>query len=255
MEENAQQIEKSTVSYMLSFWQIVRRDFNVCFFVGLGVMMMAGRFWLDDFFAGEKSLSLYLVFPIINGILTMLTVYGIRCFLVHKHYIKHTQDNLSKLLITAFIAGMCGVYINVPLGSFLLGVFIVYFTILKVHLFAKKMANLLPKNSEATMLDVADFFNFFINLIVAFSAINLVLNIAELKLFGIQSFNFGEDFAGICDTLYFTVATVTTVGYGDIVPQTHTARIIVSLECLTSYIMFALMIGIISRGIEFGKKE
>ena len=53
----------------------------------------------------------------------------------------------------------------------------------------------------------------------------------------------------LADYLYFSVVVMTTLGFGDIYPATTAARIIVAMQCLTSYVMFALMIGIITRGI------
>ncbi len=51
------------------------------------------------------------------------------------------------------------------------------------------------------------------------------------------------------NALYFSVVVMTTLGFGDIVPLTPDAKMVVVLQCLTSYIMFALMIGILMRGI------
>lgn len=44
-----------------------------------------------------------------------------------------------------------------------------------------------------------------------------------------------------------------TAGYGDIVPHTPMAKLVVVMECLTSYVMLGLMIGIVSRGVDFRK--
>ena len=41
---------------------------------------------------------------------------------------------------------------------------------------------------------------------------------------------------------------MTTLGFGDIYAATTAVRLIVALQCLTSHIMFGLMIGIITRG-------
>ena len=62
-------------------------------------------------------------------------------------------------------------------------------------------------------------------------------------------FNFGQGIDAIVNAVYFSVITITTVGYGDIIPHTPLARIIVAAECLTGYILLGLMIGIITRGI------
>ena len=58
-----------------------------------------------------------------------------------------------------------------------------------------------------------------------------------------------EDVTSLADYLYFAIVVMTTLGFGDIYAATTAVRLIVALQCLTSHIMFGLMIGIITLGI------
>ena len=51
------------------------------------------------------------------------------------------------------------------------------------------------------------------------------------------------------DVLYFTIVLMSTVGFGDLVPLTAPAKFVVSVQCLVSYVMFALVVGLVVRGI------
>ena len=42
---------------------------------------------------------------------------------------------------------------------------------------------------------------------------------------------------------------MTTLGFGDITPVTADAKLVVALEVVIAYLMFALLIGTITRGI------
>lgn len=51
------------------------------------------------------------------------------------------------------------------------------------------------------------------------------------------------------DSLYFSVITFSTLGYGDILPTNSLGKIVVMLEVFFGYIMLGLLVGIISRRV------
>ncbi|HEU0053943.1 MAG TPA: potassium channel family protein [Longimicrobium sp.] len=53
----------------------------------------------------------------------------------------------------------------------------------------------------------------------------------------------------LVDLFYFNVVTFTTLGYGDIVPVTATAKVVVAVENLLSFFLVALGIGLIVKGV------
>jgi len=57
-----------------------------------------------------------------------------------------------------------------------------------------------------------------------------------------------EIFSSIPATLWWSVMTVTTVGYGDMIPITMTGKIFTSLISLMGLAIFALPAGIITAG-------
>jgi Ion channel len=51
------------------------------------------------------------------------------------------------------------------------------------------------------------------------------------------------------DSLYFTVITLTTIGYGDITPTTTLGKLIVSGEGITGFVLFATLASMVYRKI------
>jgi len=67
--------------------------------------------------------------------------------------------------------------------------------------------------------------------VVVFAAAYFVLDV--------RSSNFNEPLSRV-DSLYFTLSTFATVGYGDIVPTTETARVIVMLQMIGGALVLAV---------------
>ncbi len=54
---------------------------------------------------------------------------------------------------------------------------------------------------------------------------------------------FKDDFSSIVQALYFSVVTITTVGYGDITPKTPMAQIMCMYELAVGFIVVAFALG------------
>jgi hypothetical protein len=57
------------------------------------------------------------------------------------------------------------------------------------------------------------------------------------------------------DALYFTVTVFTTVGFGDIVPVTETARIITTIQMVTGLIVVGALARVVVGAIEIGMRR
>ncbi len=239
---------------LTDFAPTVFKSFNACFFTGLLLLALFDPFARMYAVGPDKDIFTFFIIPVFNGLLCMGVVTFFNYFLSKHTFLKIISlPEKQRLQIVAFTAGFLCIFISTKTGTLLLGIFVIYLTIKKIKTFGEKMASLLKANAIATARDVGDFFSFFIDLIITFSLVNLTLHVAEKTASSASSFNFGDNVGTIFNTLYFTVVTMTTVGYGDITPQTYLSKIIVVLECLTSYVMFGLMIGILSRGVDFNK--
>jgi hypothetical protein len=64
-----------------------------------------------------------------------------------------------------------------------------------------------------------------------------------------------DKFSEIANSLWVMILGITTVGYGDIVPITHIARIIVYAGCFIGNIILILMTVAIFNAISHNKKE
>ncbi len=191
--------------------------------------------------------------PAFNGFLTGAVMLLLNHYFSYRRYtsLYYTEDK-SKLLFVAFLAGYCGYLISFSVWTtYLVTLAVIYFSVAKIRSFINKLSGLLAHGKTALGCRCRKLFQlFFISLIISFAVINLSLN--ELcRAAGLsEAFNFNQGIAGVVDAVYFSAITMTTVGYGDTIPQTTIARVFVSFECITSYLMLGVMIGLLTKGIK-----
>lgn len=239
-----------------NFIPVLLRNFNLCFFVSLIILSILPNPELFMHKYPDQKWFLYILIPSINGWLTMLITLGLNRYFAKKNYTKryYTQYTNS-LMQVAFLAGFASLYLSFSnIGTLIISFSIICIAFLNVRDFASQITSLLEPEKKATAEDLAEFANFFINLIITFTVVNLSINMLHTSLSSGVAFNFSSGIKGIFDALYFSIITMTTVGYGHIIADSTLARIAVSFECLTSYIMLGIMIGIIGRGVNIVKK-
>jgi len=96
----------------------------------------------------------------------------------------------------------------------------------------------------------------YMNLMTAFTVINFNLAVLSAFIPGMAApFEYSPGPDALIDAIYFSIVLMTTVGFGDIHPLTTVARIIVAGECLVSYVMFALLVGLVVRGVSSSQNE
>ena len=230
------------------------RDFNLCFFASLCLLSLHPQIFKKFNFASD--IMLYWILPILSGlIIGVLFLFLNRNLAKLKYTKRYYNDDKKCLFLVAFASGFTAVYISVgPLYTYIISAIIICLAVLNIKNFIAELKNILAPETYATPATLGDFFSFFINLIITFTVINLSINSLHIYNNVPQAFAFGEGPSHVIDAFYFTVITMTTVGYGDITPQTVIARVIVSFECLTSYLLLGIMIGIVTRGIRFDNK-
>ena len=73
-------------------------------------------------------------------------------------------------------------------------------------------------------------------------------------VFGVLEYSDGIKVEGMWDHFYFSIVTLTTLGYGNIVPSNFSAELIVIIESLIGFMGFAVLAGIIA-SIAFKRAE
>ncbi|CAH1583611.1 ion transporter [Vibrio jasicida] len=81
-------------------------------------------------------------------------------------------------------------------------------------------------------------------IIIFFSTVGILVTIFGALIFVIEGPHNG--FTSIPKSIYWAIVTITTVGYGDMVPQTHLGKAIASLTMLLGYSILAVPTGIIT---------
>jgi len=75
----------------------------------------------------------------------------------------------------------------------------------------------------------------------------LTFSLSTLLYFAERDVN-PEGFGSLFDAVWWAIVTLSTVGYGDVVPQTATGKILGSIAAITGFGMFALPAGILASG-------
>ena len=81
-------------------------------------------------------------------------------------------------------------------------------------------------------------------IIIFFSTVAILVSVFGSMMFVIEGPDNG--FTNIPQSIYWAIVTITTVGYGDLVPQTHLGKAVASLTMLLGYSILAVPTGIIT---------
>ncbi|WP_161598283.1 potassium channel family protein [Pseudodesulfovibrio senegalensis] len=135
-------------------------------------------------------------------------------------------------------------------GLLISTVFLVLLTIGHLKRFARSVVTMLKPGRYCMWPEILGLVEIYITIIACFTLINATLEIAHRGgLLTNPQFPFSVETGVFADAVYFTVVTMTTLGFGDITPISPGAKLLTTLECLVGYVMFALTVGIITRGV------
>ncbi|MFT7558462.1 MAG: voltage-gated potassium channel [Flavobacteriales bacterium] len=81
-------------------------------------------------------------------------------------------------------------------------------------------------------------------ILIFFISVLILSTIFGSLMYVVEGVNHG--FSSIPKSIYWTIVTITTVGYGDITPQTPLGQVIASLAMLTGYSIIAVPTGILT---------
>ncbi|MCL1068341.1 ion transporter [Shewanella olleyana] len=82
---------------------------------------------------------------------------------------------------------------------------------------------------------------------IFFFSVSLIIMALSVVMYVVEGPNNG--FSSIPKSMYWTIVTITTVGYGDITPQTNLGQAIASLTMLIGYSIIAIPTGILTASI------
>jgi len=153
--------------------------------------------------------------------------------------------------LVGFIGGAMDVLLIMHAEGILLMTLLVI-TLLAINLrdFARHIAIMLHPHSVASWGDVFQMLSIYLSMLAGFTLVNATLEGVHVLTKTELPFGFAANHGDIfLNSLYYTVVTMTTLGFGDIVPHTWDGKLLLIVQCLVSYFMFALMVGIITRGV------
>lgn len=212
--------------------------------------------WVEDTLLKSVKYSMLVV---LNGLIVGLLVR------LHQLYQKRSQGQVRLALYEIPLNGgqqMAAVAVGTGFGmlSLLLllsewGVLVLTMAALTValllwRLFARAVAQMLLPTQYATWQDVQKLLSIYATMIFCFSLLNASLVMLHEKLALGAAFAHPPSSApAVFDAFYYTVVVVATLGFGDIHPLSVDAKLLLILQSITSAIMFALIVGVATRGV------
>lgn len=90
----------------------------------------------------------------------------------------------------------------------------------------------------------------FVNIEIYFFALFIVITFSASLMYLAESHIPGSAFRTIPDGMWWAITTVTTVGYGDMVPVTTTGKVIASITMLSGFALLALLLSVIGPALQ-----
>lgn len=199
-----------------------------CIFISVGVVM------LDSLQVFSESYGPYLLAA--EWVFTLLFTleYGVRIYCSPKRwrYITSFYGVIDLLAILPTYLGLIFGGANYLTVIRLLRVLRI-FRVLKLIRYLEE-ANLLMRAIAASRRKI----------LVFFATVAVIATVFGALMFVVEGPEHG--FTSIPVSVYWTIVTITTVGYGDIIPQTTLGKIIASLAMLTGYSIIAVPTGLLT---------
>ncbi|MEZ7197489.1 potassium channel family protein [Pseudodesulfovibrio karagichevae] len=163
----------------------------------------------------------------------------------------YAGSRLRCAVLVGFLAGAADILLTLSeWGVLFLALLILFVLLWNLRAFTRRSVALLRPGSEISWEDVNELLRIYLATLIGFTLVNAAVDGLHVLAGNTPPFNFtsggGEPFL---NALYYTVVTMTTLGFGDIVPRTWDGKVLLIIQSLTSYFMFAFMIGIITRGV------
>ncbi|WP_027184256.1 potassium channel family protein [Desulfovibrio inopinatus] len=247
----------------VSFGRIFRRHYIPGLVLGVITLAMTDALLAPEVISGFETLSQYALAGLLSGgTASMITVLFhisrnrrvLKKRTILFHHVSSSREIMLAAISTFISGGACILLFLSPYLSMGLCIVTLTLVIFELRLFAKELLALLTPGTYPTWENVGQIVDAYITMIAAFTITNI--NLAafhRLVTSTPEAFSLGGA-PTLADFIYFSVVVITTLGFGDIHPVTSDAKLLVSFECLVGYVMFALIVGVITRGIVSGTK-
>ncbi|MGE4423980.1 MAG: potassium channel family protein [Pseudodesulfovibrio sp.] len=238
------------------FVQVWLTHFVPCFFAGAVLLLTAGQLPLPQPLSGDAAADP--LRSVLNGAavaLVTLLYHRWRNRRIRRYWADavatYSGTRLRQAVLVGFLSGAADILLTLnEWGVLFLAALVMAVLGWNLRAFALRAVILLRPNGVITWADVSELLRIYLATLIGFTLVNAAVDGLHVLAGNMPPFGFmsggGEPFL---NALYYTVVTMTTLGFGDIVPRTWDGKVLLIIQSLLSYFMFAIMVGIITRGV------
>ncbi len=231
-----------------AFWRFALR-FNPFIFIGLLPLTLGETVFDMTGFFQRASIRELVLTALADGCFVAVTAYVTAGWSLTSGGVRRRPSLGARLQLAAmgFACGALTIWMGYSHDVILFATALTLLAVVAhVAVFLRTVTAILTPNRYPTWSEVRELLTTYLSLLTAFTLFNISLEALSPH---VTAFRFAENSNIIVEGFYFTIVVMTTLGFGDIVPLTPAAKVAVSLQCLMSYVMFALLVGVITRGV------
>ena len=154
--------------------------------------------------------------------------------------IERERNTILWIAIAATLTEWIAYYLQMPLlVSVSLGVNLIFFTVVVMKIIMQ-----IARTKEVNVRVIVESINGYLLLGIVFSIIVAFISIIYTDAYNISS-GFNSDVSQASNYIYYTFVTLTTLGYGDIIPQISLTKSLAILISITGQIYIAIIIAML----------
>lgn len=235
--------------------RMFQTHFVLCTFLGLLILDISDDAIRKIMAADVITLTDILYGSIVSGLIVAASTWILHRLWfrrLRRKYLGESTDAQTdrRATVVGFVCGvLCPLYLVSPVLLLALSLVFLALIIGFARSFLRRVVIILRPGNHPHGEDIARLAFVYTTLVACFTVLNVAVSLLYRKsdLLAFKGFESLQD--PLIDSFYLTIVVMTTLGFGDITPLAPGVKILISFQVVIAYLLFALLIGTLTRGI------